>query len=383
MRINDFSVIRENLTIRGKEYFPGDEGKVYPAIIICHGFGADMRGEFDTCDFFASHGYAAFTLDFAGGSVPGAGTSDGQNENMSIWTEERDLVATLNYVRNLPYIDETNVTLYGSSQGGIVCGMTAADNPEKVARLIMRFPALCIPDDARAGKLGFSEYDAKSPSHVIECPNGFKIGRHFHDSVVTFNPFEYICRYTGDVLIMHGTKDEVVNYGYSVIMQKHFAEGKCHLQLIRDEGHGFKPDVEQNARISALMFMEKHREILTIRVQCTSYEVLEHTEEIHVGAVFFTGYCDNEYFCGVIMDGAKDVQTTRKGEETELLATYTLTGKDFTGADCRIDIVNKKQGEFYHPAVSTDSAALSFLNEAPLTATLENFEGGLTVRIFD
>lgn len=123
------------------------------------------------------------------------------------------------------------------------------------------------------------------------------------------------------------------------------------------------------------------REILTIDVHVTGAEMRKEGRESQQ-AVFFTGSCDNEYFKGTILPGAEDVQDYVDGQVKKLRADYTLEGVDHEGDHCRIHIVNTNVGSEFKPQVETDSRALAFLNGADLTAALEFFEGGLTVRIF-
>lgn len=63
-------------------------------------------------------------------------------------------------------------------------------------------------------------------------------------------------------------------------------------------------------------------------------------------------------------------------------ADYTLEGTDYTGEQCRIHIVNQSVNGEWKPAIETDSTALAFLNHEDLTAALEGYTGGLTVRIY-
>ena len=52
------------------------------------------------------------------------------------------------------------ISLLGCSQGGFVSGLLAAELGEGVIdRLIMFYPAVCIPDDARKGKMMFFRFD--------------------------------------------------------------------------------------------------------------------------------------------------------------------------------------------------------------------------------
>ena len=149
-----FSCKRDDLTIRGLEYRKTGSGSPenkQPAVILCHGFMGNQSGEATHARFFAKQGYAAFTFDFNGGGV--GSKSDGLFENMSVMTEVEDLKQVIQYVQSRPYVDRSRIILHGSSQGGFVSGITAAQLGDAIWKLILIFPALCIPDDARKGKM--------------------------------------------------------------------------------------------------------------------------------------------------------------------------------------------------------------------------------------
>ena len=74
----------------------------------------------------------------------------------------KDLCAVIEYVKALPFVDEKQIVLMGASQGGFVSGLTAAKYGDGIQKLIMLYPALCIPDHARRGWLGGARYDPKN-----------------------------------------------------------------------------------------------------------------------------------------------------------------------------------------------------------------------------
>ncbi|MNC51084.1 hypothetical protein D3C75_1003610 [compost metagenome] len=99
-------------------------------------------------------------------------------------------------------------------------------------------------------------------------------------------------------------------------------------------------------------------------------------------AVLFTGASDSHYFKGDIAPGAEDVQEYAGDQLVSMRADYTLEGTDYTGEECRVHIVNQNVNGEWKPAIETDSKALAFLNQEDLTAVLEGYPAGLTVRIY-
>lgn len=382
-----FTCIRDGLTIRGAQYFPPHftEGVKYPAVIVSHGFTGNYISVAEYCEEFAKMGYVSFCFSFCGGGMRDEDErykSDGESTDMSTESETEDLIAVKNYVKNLPYVNTDELILVGISQGGFVSGLAAAKCKDEISRLIMIYPALCIPDHARRGCLGGSSYDPCHVPDTLDCGCTL-LGKGFHEIAAGMDPFLELAHYPGKVLILQGLEDKVVNYSYAIRAKESYAAGQCHLQLIRDLDHGFNAQQFESAFASIRQFLADRKEILTIRIIITHTE--SFTEDgISKADVFFTGYCDNEYFHGTILPGACDKQEYPANMPPRLRAEYTLTGLDHSGQFCSLHIVNQKDGIDWKPVIKTDSTALAWLNHADLTAVLEleNAGNSLTVRIF-
>ena len=379
--IRPLPCMRGGMHIFAREYLPGRSGPL-PAVILSHGFSANADGLDAYARLFAENGYAAYTFDFCGGSKPGTGRSDGDTLGMTLASERADLIAMADAVTALPYIDAGRLVLFGASQGGFVSGLAAAKLQDRVWRLIMLYPALCIPDHARMGCLGGSSYPEGNPPDILECPNGMRLSRANHDEAAAMDPFLEIARYHGPVLILHGTADRVVHDVYGIKARDAYQPGQCHLQLVRGADHGFPEEMNGAVVDSCLLFLDGQSELLTIPVFLTGAEELPSGGGTRKTAVHFTGWCDTPLFHGAILPGAVDLQT-RTGDGAPVLhATYALEGVDADGKPCRIDVDNQKRGDRFHPLIRTNSPALAFLQDQELTAVLEFFPGGLTVRIF-
>ncbi|MBE5961887.1 MAG: alpha/beta hydrolase [Lachnospiraceae bacterium] len=381
-----FELLKSGLTLRGIAYIPGDieeYGKV-PAIIFSHGFTGSCMDMAKYCKAFVKKGYAAFTFNFCGSSKIGDHSlfrSDGETVDTSILTEVDDLLCVKDYVKSLPYVEQDNLILAGESQGGFVSGLAAARCPDEIKKLIMIYPALCIPDHARRGCLGNASYDPKNVPDVIDCKN-ILLGKVFHDTVVAMDPYLEISGYKGPVLILQGMDDRIVNYSYAIRMKESFQPGQCHLQLIRGAGHGFNEDQMESAVSSIYQFLLGHKEVLTIPIIITEYEIAEQDGDYKKMAIWFTGYCDNDYFRGAVLPGGCDRQEHRGDKTLSIRAEYTLHGLDCAGKNCTIHIINQKAGDEWKPSVATNSEALGWMNTADFTAVVEPGVGGPTIRIY-
>ena len=238
---NTFSCNREGLTIQGTEYRPA--GSRLPAAIVSHGFMANQ----DTVRHYARHlaeiGYAACCFDFNGGSVMGS-KSTGKTTDMSVLTEVMDLEAVIDHVLQFPYVDgDKGVILMGCSQGGFVSALTAAKRKEQISRLVLFYPALCIPDDARAGKMMFAKFDPHNVPERFNC-GPMRLGRRYVTDVLEMDPFAEIIPYPGPVLIVHGTNDNIVHPNYSqrafeAYSKRSDPKATVCLEMIEGGAHGF------------------------------------------------------------------------------------------------------------------------------------------------
>ena len=238
--VHDFACVRDGLTIRGTEYRPN--GSRLPAAIVNHGFMANQKTVLRYARQLAEAGYAAYCFDFNGGSAAGS-KSDGKTTEMSVLTEVMDLEAVIGHVVSLPYIDSAHVLLMGCSQGGFVSALTAAKRGKQVSKLVLFYPAFCIPDDARAGKMMFARFDPHNVPEIVKC-GPMKLGRRYVTDVLELDPFAEITSYPGPVLIVHGMKDGIVHPDYARRAYEAYCgrpgtDAPVYLKMIEGGGHGF------------------------------------------------------------------------------------------------------------------------------------------------
>ena len=239
MNKTKFSCERDGLCIRG-HMWRSHEG-ILPAVILSHGFLANEKMCHGYARLFAEMGYAAFTFDFCGGGL--MSRSDGKSVDMTVLTEKADLEAVLAFVKERPDVDENHISLLGCSQGGLVSALVAGDHPG-LENLILLYPALCIPDDARAGKMMMFQFD---PEHMPEILGRFpmKIGRAYAEAVMDMDFKEIVGRYRGRTVFLHGTADEIVNIRYAREAKECIAD--CRYYEIEGGGHMFKKEHDEEA----------------------------------------------------------------------------------------------------------------------------------------
>jgi len=238
MMVDRFEYKRGALNIRG-HVFRSSAAKS-PAVVLSHGFLANSKMCRTYAKLLAKMGYAAFTFDFCGGGL--MNKSDGKSEDMTLFSEKEDLLAVIAHVKTLPYVQSDHISLLGCSQGGVVSAFAAKETV--VERLILCYPAVCIPDDARHGKMMFYRFD---PNHIPDTLGRFpmKLGGNYARTVVGMNIYEELRGFEGPVLYLHGTEDKIVNISYARKAKDCFPS--CEYHEIIGGGHMFKGKADKEA----------------------------------------------------------------------------------------------------------------------------------------
>ena len=244
--VSELSFYREGIRIYGELYMPKADGKV-PVVILSHGLGVDHTVNADYAAAFAESGSAAFVFDFAGGSL--TSLSDGQPEDMTVLTEAADLNAVIDEVRNLEFIDENKVFLFGESQGGFISTYVAANRPEDIAGLIALYPAYILRDLCSDLSDSFSAIPDQAYLYETE------VGRKYFEDIEHIDIYGMMKDYPRPVLIIHGTDDNKVPLDYP----KQAAEAFPNAELITIEGaeHGFSGTDKAAAASYATGFVSK------------------------------------------------------------------------------------------------------------------------------
>ena len=181
---------------------------------------------------------------FRGGS-PGS-RSDGSTTQMSIFTEESDLKAVIAMVQWLDLIDRGRIFLFGTSQGGLVSAMAAADLQEEIRGAILLYPAFSIDEDATEM---FGSADAVPETVQFMW---MTVGKTYFEDLFGYDPYADAARYTKDVLLLHGDRDGIVPLSASQRAERAYPSAQ--LYVIEGAGHGFSGE----SRASAEQYIFDH-----------------------------------------------------------------------------------------------------------------------------
>ena len=366
-----FEVERGGQTICGFECRPVGKTNL-PIIIVSHGFMANFLTTIFYAEAFARLGFCAYSFDFIGGGF--AIRSDGKLKDMTILSEKEDLKQVIAYATSRSYNNPDNLNLMGCSQGGLVSALTAAElGKDVIKKLILFYPALCVQDDAWSGKMIFFKFDPKKVPEKVGL--GFMtVGGNYIKCAQNLDVYSEIAKYTGKVYIAHGTKDSIVDYQYGVKAYETYkaAGADVAFMCIPNAPHMFLGPPEWDAFFRAKEFLLKDKKlILDVDVTLTGVKAKFLSGLINVLDMPFDGESETSFFKGEVLPGAKDHQKYLGFIPYNMCADYTLSGKDSSGEECQIHVVNRFnlfKDLKWHPEVNTDSRELDFINHADCDA---------------
>ena len=222
----------------------------YPLVIFMHGLTGDKEFPLLTkiADKLEESGIASIHFDFNG-----HGESEGDLQQMTIPNEIEDAKKIYEYVKNLKQV--SSISFVGASQGGVVASMLAGElGANKIKNLVLLAPAGVIEDDVKNGELFSAKFDAENPPEYVEIFGNNRIGKNYIITAQNLNIYEISKKYTGNVLILHGTRDNIVPYSYSIKYSKIYKNSR--LKLLDNFDHDFTQDTNKVASIVAGYLIE-------------------------------------------------------------------------------------------------------------------------------
>lgn len=222
-------LVNNFLTLRGMLHVPeGAQGA--PIAVLLHGFtGNKMEPHFQFVKLsrlLEQRGIAALRFDFAG-----SGESDGTFSDMTFSSEVCDANAILDYAASLDFVDKSRIYLLGLSMGGAVAGATAAMRAD-VKKLCLWAPAGDLPKLLRA-----AAQELDTGGDTVDF-GGNAVGRGLLNDLENKDLFALAAGFPGDVLLIHGDRDEAVPLENAYRYQGIYGE-KARLRVVPGAGHTF------------------------------------------------------------------------------------------------------------------------------------------------
>lgn len=214
-------------------------------VVICHGFVGSRIGVdrlfVKTARALAEEGFLVVRFDYAG-----CGESSGDYGREGIDSMIAQTRTVLDYALNIGDIDPTKVTLLGHSLGGAVALLTAARD-RRVKNLVL-WSAVGYPFSDIVGITGRKVYDLAMKDGAADYL-GYELTPVFYNSLGDFQPFQEAGKFSGDVLVIHGTSDDEIPVDYAFLYQKLFwvrQEGRCDKEIIFQADHTYSSKEHQD-----------------------------------------------------------------------------------------------------------------------------------------
>ena len=248
-RMQEIYVQNGSLRIYGVAYVPETGGR-FPLVIFSHELGNDHTSGERYAERLAQAGYAAYVFDFCGGTV-GGNKSDGSNKEMSVLTEASDLEAVLEASGSWDFVDPDKIFLLGGSMGGLVTTVVGSTHQEKIAGMILMYPALSAKDDSGAGRY---RSEAEVPDDVSLFGGWIHVGKNYITDLWKVDFDKLLSSYRGHMLLLHGDKDRTVPLSWSENAEAIIPD--CEFYVIKNGGHEFFGQPFEDAMSHILPYLE-------------------------------------------------------------------------------------------------------------------------------
>lgn len=216
----------------------GQQDIRYPAVIICHGFVGNRIGTdrlFVKAARALSHaGYMVLRFDYAG-----CGESEGDYGSSTLDELVEQTRYALDYILDIECVDSDRVTVIGHSLGGAVALLTAAAD-QRIKKLVLWAPA-AYPFNDIVNIVGKPLYEQSIAEGSVNIW-GYEFTSRFFESLSVSHPFHAAKEFEGDVLLVHGTADDVIPVDYSFLLQKLLwtrKHGQCDKEILLQTDHTF------------------------------------------------------------------------------------------------------------------------------------------------
>ena len=237
----------------GVAYIPITDGAKVPLVIYSHGLGGSYSNGTAYAEQLASSGIATYCFDFYGGSA--GSRSGGSTTEMSVMTEVSDLEFVLEAAGTWDFVDRDKIILLGSSQGGVVSAITAARHEDKIAGMVLLYPAFVITDAV------YGQFDS-----LEEIPDTYSLGwitagRIYLEDIWNYDAYSEIGNYKKPVMLLHGDEDAIVDVSYSEKAVEVYENAG--LFIINGAGHGFSGGHFEEVMVHIFNYLEEI-EVLTV-----------------------------------------------------------------------------------------------------------------------
>lgn len=235
-----------------------NEGDLVPLVVMAHGHGGSREeagGFTRVAAGLAEVGIASIRMDFAG-----CGDSDEPFTENYLGTMLADIRASRRYAVEHPRIDPDRVAILGYSMGGRLA-ILSSESQAYDAMALWNPVGLNGPDNMIKFLGGEEAYAQLRDTARAEGAADFvtpwgdeqRLSREWFDQMEQSAPLDVIGAFRGELLLLHGDADEVIDVSVSNAIRQR-AVGASHVNLLTiaggDHGLGFYSENEQVAEIA-------------------------------------------------------------------------------------------------------------------------------------
>ncbi|CAM3476114.1 alpha/beta hydrolase family protein [Marinicrinis lubricantis] len=251
---HSIAISHASLTLTASLHLPepaqGKEGSDsgFPLVVICHGFIGSRIGVnrlfVRAARQMAENGYAVLRFDYAG-----CGESTGSYGAEGLRSMVQQTKTVLDYARTIPQVDPKRISLLGHSLGGATAVLTASKDP-RIQELILWAPVAHPYQDIAdiVGKPLVQQALQQGTADYLS----YTLHDIFFTSLQQEQPLFACQQVDGDVLILHGSADEVISTDYCFLydkMMKQRQRGTVEKEVIFGADHTFSQLAHQDLLI--------------------------------------------------------------------------------------------------------------------------------------
>ncbi len=207
-QMKEFYIQSQGIRLHAKLDRPEGAGKG-PVCILIHGFTGNMEEEhlIAAKDAMNDAGVSVLRVEMYGHGKSGGEFRD---HTLNKWVE--NALSAVEYVKSLE--SATDLYLCGHSQGGLVAMLLGGIKNKDFKAIIPLSPAWMIPEDCRRGSILGTPFDPENIPEEVASGDGWVLSGDYIRDAMTIRVEDYIEKYRGRVLIIHGDRDETVPYSY-------------------------------------------------------------------------------------------------------------------------------------------------------------------------
>lgn len=231
-------IMDDGIELQAELEMPEKHGEKVPVVVLIHGF----TGHKDEPHMLAvSRGLCGAGFAVLRADMFGHGKSGGVFRNHTLFKWIGNALTLVDYARGLDFAGD--VYLCGHSQGGLTAMLAAGLKHEQVKGLVAMSPAAMIPEIARNGTLLGQSFDAENPPDTLPAWGNNELDGNYIRVAQFIRVEDYIDRYTGPVLVVHGDQDGAVPVEVGIRAAKRYRN--CTLTVIPGEDHCYAYHLDQ------------------------------------------------------------------------------------------------------------------------------------------